>query len=211
MVLEVEILDDLLEIESIGFTFVFLHRRMCHAEHNIHDIRIGLDNLRHGPEHHFDALALANQAERQDGPLSLQTELVLVVVAVNEGQVRNSMGDESGFLRVDSVNLAQHSHPALVHSHDEIGTLTYVRHRPVILGRGLIENRVERGDDGRFESLEQQAQIGTGFPAKKTELVLHRNQIHMAEVDVVGRTDIVPANILANLELHRVLVLEGCV
>ncbi len=93
---------------------------MGHTQDYVHNRRFSLDYCRHRPEHHLYTFVLIEQAECQNSSSAFQTEFVLVVVTVNEWQIRYAVGDQSYFSARYIVNVAQHTDAALVHRHYSI-------------------------------------------------------------------------------------------
>jgi len=177
-----------------------------HAQDDVRDVGVRLDDARHRAEHDFDALVPVHQAEGQDGSATLQAELVLVVVAVDERQVGDPVGDQSDLVVSDAVDVGEHVDAAFVHGDHDVGTVAQLQHGSAVGRLRRLQDGVQRGDHRRLHTFQQQAQVRAGLASEEPEFVLHRNQVDVAEIDVVGRTDVVPSDILADLELHRIVV-----
>jgi hypothetical protein len=68
------------------------------------------------------------------------------------------------------------------------------------------ENGVKRSDDRRFQLMQQRQQVAAGRPAENPELVLDGDNIHPAEVQIIGGAPVRSQILLLNLEAHGVRI-----
>ena len=76
----------------------------------------------------------------------------------------------------------------------------------MLVGVRLEENGVERGDDRRFQFAQQRQQVAAGRPAENSELVLDRDNVHVAGVQEVGGAPVRIQVLLLNLEANDVRI-----
>ena len=76
----------------------------------------------------------------------------------------------------------------------------------MLVGVRLEENGVERGDDRRFQFAQQGQQVAAGRPAEDPELVLDRDNVHVAGVQEAGGAPVGVQVLLLNLEANHVRI-----
>jgi hypothetical protein len=79
-------------------------------------------------------------------------------------------------------------------------------HHAMLVGVRFEENGVERRDDWGRQFVEQGQQMAAGRPAKNSELVLERDNVHVAGVQKASGTPVRPPILLLNLEANDVRI-----
>ena len=118
------------------------------------------------------------------------------------------MRDEVDLGRRRLVHLLQDRSSPLRHDHQPGRAGDQFLHHTMLVGVRLEENGVERGDDRRFQFAQQRQQVAAGRSAEDSELVLDRDDVHVAGVQEVGGAPVRTQILLLNLEANgfRILV-----
>ena len=127
---------------------MFEYVRMCHTQDYVHNGRLSLDYSRHRLEHHLDPLVLVKQAECQNSFSVFHAEFMLVVVAVNEGQIRYTVCNQFYLLAGYIVNVPQHTDAAFVHSDYSIRGVAQLHTRFVVSRVWFINDCMKGCYDG---------------------------------------------------------------
>ncbi len=101
------------------------------------------------------------------------------------------------------VNLVQHLPTPLGHDHEPGRTRDQFLHHPALVGGRLLQHRVQRRDDRHFQFPQHGQHVAAGRPAKNPELVLHADDVHIADIQEVRRALIRRQVLFLNLEAHR--------
>ena len=84
-------------------------------------------------------------------------------------------------------NVLQHLPPSLGHDHQPRRARDQFLHHASLLGVGLEQDGVERGDNGHPQFAQQRQQVAPGRSAEDPELVLHADDVDIADVEKVRR------------------------
>ena len=76
----------------------------------------------------------------------------------------------------------------------------------MLVGVRFEENGVKRGDNRRFQFAQQGQQVAAGRSAVDSELVLDRDNVHVAGVQEVGGAPVRTQVLLLNLEANHVRI-----
>ena len=158
-------------------------------------------------EHVLDALVRREQPERQQHQPALHAELVLVVIRIDERHVGNAVRDEIDLGRRRLVDLLQHLPAPLGHDHQPGRARDQFLHHAPLVGVRLAQDGVQRGDDRHAQLAQQRQHVAAGRPAEDPELVLHADDVHVADVEEVRRALVGRQVLLLDLEANHVRIL----
>ena len=126
--------------------------RVSRPDDEIDGVGVTRENRRKRVDDVVDALVRREEAERENDRLLLEPEPIFVRGAPiwRERYGGNAVRNEVDLVR-HPVDVAQNRSPSLAHHDDALGELDdLVEHRPLLSVR-LVENRVERRDDGHSQ------------------------------------------------------------
>ncbi len=155
---------------------------MCRTEHDIHGVGAALQNRRHGVDHDFDALVGRQQAESQnDGPPA-KSEFGLRRIGPDKRSIRNAVGNHLDLVIRDLIDACQQLATLSGHHDNLRGRLDDTLHHRALRGRWLGQHGMERRDDRHGEARQQHEDVGAGFAAENSELVLQTNRVEPAGI-----------------------------
>ena len=96
--------------------------------------------------------------------LAFDVELVLVEIGVDERHVGNAVVNDVDFLRGDLVDLLQELAAALRHDDHPRRQGRQLPHDAALVGAGLAQHGVQRGDDRHAEVAEQGENVRPAGP-----------------------------------------------
>src|ERR1041385_6738145 len=96
-----------LQAGSIVIALAAQDMRMSRPGHEIDDVLVFRQNLRHGLNYIFDALVRRKQAEGEQHRFSFNAETVLVEIGIEEGKVRNAVWNHVDLAARDLKNFLQ--------------------------------------------------------------------------------------------------------
>ena len=79
-------------------------------------------------------------------------------------------------------------------------------HHAPLVGVRLAQDGVERGDDRHSQLAQQRQHVAAGGPAEDPELVLHADDVHVADVEEVRRALVGRQILLLDLEANDVRI-----
>ena len=97
------------------------------------------------------------------------------------------MRDEINLGRRRLVNLLQHLPAALRHHHQPRRARDQFLHHAPLVGVGLAQDGVQRGDHRHLQLAQQRQHMAAGRPAENPELVLQADDVDVADVEEVRR------------------------
>ena len=181
---------------------------MRRAEHDIDDVRMPPENRRQRLDDIFDALVRREQAESEQHRLPFHAEDVLVEIRVNERHVDHAMRDEIDLRRVHAVDGLQHVPSALRHDDEAVRERIELFHHRALVGIWLAQDRVQRRHHRLPHFAQESQQMAPRRPAINAELVLHRDDLDVVDVQKLRRAPVGIQLLLLDLERHarRIIV-----
>ncbi len=160
---------------------------MGRTEDEIDEVGEFLHHFRQGAEDVLDALVRRKEPEGQEYMLALHGELILVEIGIDERHVDDAVGDEINLLAVNVVDLPEHLRATFAHHHQTGGKTTELLDDALLVGAGMLQNGVERGDDRDAEIAQEGQDVAATGAAVDAVLMLEADDIGVAEIDVIGR------------------------
>ena len=182
MLLHLVLLGEPFEAQTVGFPLFAQQVGMRRAQHHIDDIGKFRQNLRQRVEHLLDALVRREQSEGEQHEPSFHAELVLVKIRIDERNIGNAVRDEIDFGRRRLINLPQHPLPVLRHRDEPGRARDQFLHDAPLFGGRVVQDGVERGHNRHPQFAQQHQHVAAGRSAENAELVLHANDIDIADV-----------------------------
>ncbi len=159
----------------------------------------------------LDALARAQQPERQQHLAPLHVELALVLRGLHQRDLGHAVVDEAYLLRRRVVDALEEVHRPLAHHHELAAQDHQLVHHLALALAGRLQHGVEGGDDGAAQLAQQVQDVAAVVAAEDAELVLQADGPHLVVVEEFGRADVVGRLVLAQavLDLRRVVQVVG--
>ena len=201
MILDAEFLCPRLERLPIRLAFVTLHAGMRLAGDDEDSLGMHLRDFRQCLDDVLVALAARNEAEAEDHLAADEAELVLVIRGVEERHVRDAMRDDGDATRRNPIGTAEDALRPLAHDDHPIRGGGDLAGHFALIGIGLLQDGVERGDDRNPQILKQPDDIGAGLAAIDAELMLQRDGVDLVHVQEIDGAAVVGNDLLADLEL----------
>ena len=200
VVVDAELGHTLLELEAVGVAVAAQQARVRGAEDDVDRVGVPLDDLRHGLDGVLKPLAGRQQPEGEQDLAPLDAVLVLVERGIDEGDVRDAVGDDADLLVGDVVDLAEHAVPAAGHGDQRLGELDQLIEDGALVVVGLGEDGVQRRDHRQADLAEEGQQVRSGAAAEDAELVLDRDGLDVLEAQEFGGLPVVGEVRLAELK-----------
>ena len=174
--------------------------RVRGAEDDVHDLGVLGDDGRQGLDGILQPLARREQPERQHDLPPLDAELVFEEVRVDEGHVRDAVGDRDDLLQGNVVDVVEDLVGHLAHDDQAVAQAGDADQHGVLLVGGVLEHGVQRGHQRATETLEHRQDVGPARAPVDAVLVLHADGGDLRDVEEVGRKAVVGLHVLADLE-----------
>ena len=132
--------------------------------------------------------------------LAVDSELLLVGVRIGERRVGDAMVDNVNLMLGHAVDIHQKRAAALGHHDQPRRKIGQPQHHPPMVGRGLAEDGVQRGNDRHSQVAQQGQNMPARRPAVEAVLVLQAYHVYVAEVEKIGRPAVRIEILLGKLE-----------
>jgi hypothetical protein len=185
---------------AVGLTVVTPDLGVGGAEDDVEQVGVGGDDGRQGVDDVLDALVRAQQPEgHEDGP-ALGPDGRLGGVGVGERDVGHAVGDHDHLRTLDAIAGPQQVDGLVGQHHQDVRSRRHGPEGVALVGRRGGEHRVQRGDHGDPQVVEQLGQVAAGRAAEDAELVLDAHHVDVALLDELGCGPVVAE--LAGLDLE---------
>ena len=157
----------------------------------------------------FNALIRRKKPKCQQHLLTGHAKLVLIMIRGDERYIGNSMRDEVDLSQWRMINLLQHRLSPLSHNNQPRRVRDQFLHHTILVGVRLEKNRMKGRDHRRMQLTEQSQQVTTSRATENSELMLDRDNVHIAVVQEAGGAHVGRRILLLNLEANDVRILIG--
>ncbi len=172
---------------------------MGRAQDDIQNVGVVLHDFRQCFDHIFDALVCRQKAEGQNDEFPLGAKLILVEARIDEGNVMNTMRDQIDLFCGHAVHFLEQLDGALAHHSQAVGELDDLLHHPVLLGKGIFQDGVQRGHHRRGHIPQQGQDIAARLAAIDPKFMLQADDVHGLLVQKVSGMLIIEALVLGDL------------
>ncbi len=191
-----------LEGKTVCLTLLSFHIRMCCAKNDVDDFRMLACNHRQSINHVLDALARRNQTESQNDLASLHCELVLVVIRINKGHIRNAMRNHNAFFCGYLVNLFKGLLGLSAHDHQAVRTAPQLFEDGPLSRIRLREQCVQGGYHRHTQISKEFQNVTAVSPPKYAKLVLQTDCVNLVHVQEVGCQPVVSQIFVVQFEAY---------
>ena len=186
---------------------------MGRAKHRIEQVRMLRRDRGERIDHHFDALAGREQAERQHDVASGPAEARLQHGGVDEVAVRNAVRDHHDRAPACAIDALEDLAAALGHYDDLGGAAQQALHHAALVEARLLQHGVQRDDHRQRDAIEQRQDMLARRTAEDAVFVLQPDRLRAARLDRARGVEIRHTVLLGDAERHfgRILVAAGMV
>ena len=157
---------------------------MCGPQNDVDNVWVLPANLRECLDRMLDSLGWAKQAEGEDDVLAFDLELVLEKTRIHKRRVVDAVRNQIDLLPRDLVAAVQNVGRTTAHHNRPVGELQEFGQYLAEFGfRRLLEDRVQRRDDGHAKLAQQREQMTPGLTAEDAELVLDADEVDMTQLE----------------------------
>ncbi len=164
---------------------------MRRPEDHVDGSRLDPGHLRHRLDGRLVALSGPDEAEAEDHGPKLEPERRLYGIGLDQGQIRDTVGNDVESAFVEAVGLAKDTCRGPGH-HDGCGGCGDQVHEDATLsGRWALRNGVQRRHDRLSEGLDEVQHMLAVGSAPDPVFVLHGNGIDVRAVDRAGHAEVI--------------------
>ncbi len=199
------------EHQPVGFAGLLQHMRMGGAEHDVHSVRIRVQDRGQRIDHVLHALVRRQEPEREDHGLALDAKPVLV--AGGKHRLRNSVRNQVDLVGTDSVDLLEQGRTVGAHHHQSFRQAHDLVQHPSLRRVRIGEDGVQRRDDRHAQLTQEREDRLTRLAAEDAVLVLQRDGVHHRHIEEVHGPAVRRDVVLLDLEAHswRVVMARAAV
>ena len=141
--------------------------------------------------------------------LPANPSLAFAASGVDKGDVGNAVGDDLDLVVRHLIDAAQQFAALVGHHHDLRRRLDDAIHHRALRGRRLGQHGMERRHHRHGETRQQREDVGAGFAAENSELVLQAHDVEPAGIQEVCRTHVLFDIVVLDLESDRRRIVIG--
>ena len=171
-----------LQVLAILIPFASENVRVSRARHDVNDILVFRQDLRHRFDHVLDSLVRGEQAEGEENRLSLHTEPVLIEIRINERQVGNSVGNHVDLAAGNFEDFLQELRRELAHHDQPVGKLSNLFHHHQLVWIRLAKDGMQSCHDRHLQTTQKMQDVTSSRSAKDSVLVLQADHVDIVEV-----------------------------